>query len=1007
MNGNAAPPSRRARVVDMLRGIAPRSLWGALGLLATGLVVTVLLVLYTRADVEADAQHEFDFTCNEVRLSINARLGACAQLLRCGAALFDATASVERDEWRAFTQGLQLNRQLPGIQGLGFAQLIPREQLAQHVQTIRGKGFPDYQVKPAGERETYSAIIYLEPFSDRNLRAFGYDMLSEPVRRAAMERARDENTAALSGRVILVQETGQEVQAGTLMYVPVYRHGLPIETIEQRRAAIQGWAYSPYRMTDLMRGTLEAWDIKEKHRQLCLQIYDGEVLSKDTLLYDSQSAEDKAIAATARVIRLTPVDFAGRRWTLRFSQIGGLVSTPDYGRVWLVLSSGTIISLLLFGLMLSLLSTRVSARRMAERLTIELRASEAKYRLLIENSHDIIYTSTADGVFTFVSPAWTALLGHSLNQVVGQPFQQFVHPDDWAGCLAWLQKVLATGQQQEGVEYRVKHTAGSWRWHTSSAILLRDKAGVAVGFEGTARDITQRKQSEELLRQTTDRLSLATRVGGVGVWDYDVVNNRLVWDDQMFRLYGIARDQFAGAYEAWQAGLHPEDRQRGDAEFQMALRGEKEFDTEFWILWPDGTIRNIRALAIVQRDASGQPLRMIGTNWDITVQKRAEAELLETNTHLEAATARANEMAVRAELANATKSEFLANMSHEIRTPMNGVLGMIGLLLDTQLSTDQRRFAQTARTSGDTLLAIINDILDFSKIEARKLDLEILDFSLHNLLDDFATMMALRAHEKGLVLGCVVAPEVPSDLQGDPSRLRQILVNLAGNAIKFTIRGQVIIRVSLISETPSEVRLRFTVRDTGIGIPADKRGRLFTKFSQVDASTTRTYGGTGLGLAISKQLVELMGGEIGVESDPGEGSEFWFTVRLARTPAHDPAAAVSVFRDAGNEQAAPADLRGVRILIVDDIPINREIFQVLLKSWGLRPAEAADGPSALRALAQAKTDQDPFAIAILDMQMPGMDGESLGRAIKTDPNLRDTRLVMCTSLGQLLSLIHI
>ncbi|MCX6917119.1 MAG: ATP-binding protein, partial [Verrucomicrobia bacterium] len=398
-----------------------------------------------------------------------------------------------------------------------------------------------------------------------------------------------------------------------------------------------------------------------------------------------------------------------------------------------------------------------------------------------------------------------------------------------------------------------------------------------------------------------------------------------------------------------------------------------------------------------------QPLRVggsgVGRVWsfrDITERKRTEADLLHAKAQTQEllamsilSTARANEMAAQAERANAAKSEFLANMSHEIRTPMNGVLGMIGLLLDTHLSTDQRRFAQTARASGDTLLTLINDILDFSKIEARKLDLEILNFNLHNLLDDFAGMMALRAHEKGLVLGCLVASEVPSALRGDPGRLRQILVNLTDNAIKFTARGEVVIRVSLVAETPSEVRLRFAVCDHGIGIPADKLGRLFLKFSQVDASTTRTYGGTGLGLAISKQLAELMGGEIGVQSEPGQGSEFWFTVRLDKAPAAEPAATL-----------VPADLRGVRVLIVDDTRVNREIFMVLLNSWGMRPAEAADGLSALQALAQAKTDEDPFAIAILDMQMPGTDGKSLGRAIKTDDNLRDTRLVMCSSLGQ-------
>jgi len=265
-----------------------------------------------------------------------------------------------------------------------------------------------------------------------------------------------------------------------------------------------------------------------------------------------------------------------------------------------------------------------------------LRESEEKYRHLIENSHDIIYTLTAEGVFIFVSPAWTTLLGHPVTQVTGQSFQKFVHPDDIPGCMAWLQNVIGTGQRQEGVEYRVQHTNGSWYWHTSSAVPFKDETGKIVSFYGIARDITERKLAEEALRQLSDRLSLATRAGGVGIWDYDVVNNTLTWDDQMFALYGITREQFGGAYEAWQAGLHPEDKQRGDEEIQMALREEKEFDTEFRVLWPDGSIRNIRAFAIVQRDAGGKPLRMIGTNWDITERRRAEEEVIQTRRNYEA-----------------------------------------------------------------------------------------------------------------------------------------------------------------------------------------------------------------------------------------------------------------------------------------------------------------------------------------------------------------------------------
>jgi signal transduction histidine kinase/CheY-like chemotaxis protein len=389
----------------------------------------------------------------------------------------------------------------------------------------------------------------------------------------------------------------------------------------------------------------------------------------------------------------------------------------------------------------------------------------------------------------------------------------------------------------------------------------------------------------------------------------------------------------------------------------------------------------------VWREEETHLLRLLGDLFAGAIKrKESELALLATNRQLEESIELANRMALEAETANLSKSQFLANMSHEIRTPINGVIGMSSLLLSTNLNTEQSRFAETIRSSADSLLVIINDILDFSKIEAGKLDLESMDFNLPALMDELCDAFSFRAQEKGLELLLAISPRVPDRLRGDPARIRQILNNLINNAIKFTRKGEVVISVELEGIEARTAMVRFAVRDSGIGIPKEKIGQLFQPFTQVDSSTTRNFGGTGLGLSISKKLVEMMEGQIGVESVSGAGAMFWFTLRLELS---------------AELEIRPVELRQdlgmFKILVVDDNQTSRQFLSLMLNDLGCRFTEAKNGPSALQLLSESAAANDPFHVVLLDDFMPDVDGDELAMSIRVRPNISSVKLVLMVS----------
>ena len=1004
--------------------------WPALLLFVMGLGITGWLVRGVKSMDEAEAKLAFDFDCQRIQARVKERLRAHEQILRSGAAFFADTDGVTREEWHEFAARQNVSQQLPGIQGIGFAMWVPGAQLDAHVGAVRAEGFPEYRVWPEGEREVYTSIVFLEPFVDRNLRAFGYDMLTEPVRRAAMETARDEDQATLSGKVKLVQENGQDVQAGTLMYAPVYRMGAARATVAERRAAFIGWVYSPYRMNDLMAGVLDYGGLVSQ-KQIHLQIHDGATADPSTLLYDSDPRSNDSPQSETHWIQQASVNATGRQWLLEFSKIGPVHPMGSVS-VWLTMGGGGSISLLLAGLAISLANTRRNARTLAEHLTKDL-------------------------------------------------------------------------------------------------------------------------------RETSNRLSLAVQAGGVGIWDYDVVNNRLDWDEQMYRLYGITPAQFSGAYEAWQAGLHPDDRQRGDAEIQLALQSAKDFDTEFRVLWPDGTIRHIRGFADVERDAAGKPLRMIGTNWDITAQKLAEMELdrlariqagllhlatefvnipadrqdaaigkslatigqlvavdraylatydsargLMSSTHewcgpgippqiarqqslpiapiqdwvaihrrgdvlqipdmaalpqedplrqmlepigvrslvtlplmqdgiclgfigLEAmreqriwqaeeisllsvlaelyanfharATLERETLVLQGDLLKArdaahasavAKGLFLANMSHEIRTPLNSVLGYAQIMERECRDCPSRGRLKPITRSGEHLLRLTSDLLDMARADGQTIVLAAREFDFHQMLEDVQLMFVEPLLKQGVTLEVTRAPDVPQFINADLTKVQQILVNLIGNAVKFTARGGVRVSVALLGGAAAEgVTLVVDVDDTGCGIREDELERIFQVFEQAEYGI-KSGKGTGLGLPLSRRFAEALGGGITVTSSLGKGSRFHFTfnARLVRGPG-------PALPQREQVRCLAPEQTPCRLLVVDDEPENRDMLETMLTAVGFAVETVASAAQALERMRQA----GDVNLVLIDKNMPEMSGYEAIPHLRALPGGSQLPVLMVSASG--------
>ncbi len=836
------------------------------------------------------ARVEFDALVTRLSDSIQRRIIANAQVLRSVEGLFDASKGVSRNEFRSFVAAQHLEQNYPGIQGVGFAQLIRPSELAAHVARIRSEGFPRYELRPPGTRDIYSSIIYLEPFDWRNQRAFGYDMYSEPVRHKAMVRAAESGASALSGKVILVQETEQDVQAGVLLYVPIYSGTEQPTTVDERRRTILGWAYSPLRMKDMIQALLQS-EHADLAERIALRIHDGREVSAASLLFDS--GHEPANGGFVHVVE-RHITVAGQEWTLVARTLPGFrAGTTMRGERSLLVAELVIIWLAAV-LAITMIRSRLRVAAAMQQLALANHEIEQRRKWLqsvFDASSVAIFMVDPQGVITVANQRMAEMFGCTVEQLQGAEYVSLIHPGERESGRANMRRLLASEVKLVDVVRRYWRDDRTEFWGHLTGRRVSEGEGL-LGLVGVIDDITPRRAAEQALRESEERYRLIAENSSDVIWLMDLASQCFVYvSPSVERLRGwtaeeIMQQPLAAAVTAESGDLIRtgiEERMRRLAAGDLAARySVNEVDQPC----KDGRIVTTEVATTVLFDEQGKPSRLLGITRDITERKRVEAELEQHRNHLEKlVAARTEDLAAAldaAEAASRAKSVFLANMSHELHTPMNAIMGMTNLAL--RKITEPRIVEQLNKSldAARHLLALIDNVLDIANFEAGRVVLKPAPLSLARLVDDALQAQDAAAGAKGLTISAEIAPALPDALIGDAGRLKQILLNFLGNAVKFSERGEIRLVVSLVEERADDLMLRFEVADQGMGLTADARDRLFQLFSQGDEASTRTHGGTGLGLVIARRIARLMEGDVGVDSAEGKGSRFWVTVRLRR-----------------------------------------------------------------------------------------------------------------------------
>ena len=917
--------------------------WIAVAVGILGALITGLSYFTVHRSAHESDRLRFEQLTNNMGVSFNARLIDTTQALRTASVMASKVEEMDREMWVNYLAATGISAG-DGLSGLGFIERVPRAEIDAFEARIRSRGLPDYMADRAGTHDPLYLVAFLEPF-DLNAGALGIDIANGTTRRTAADEAMAENRVTMSRRINLI--VGETETPGFLLFYPTYRAGASIATEADRVAALQGWVYAAVKVDALVSPVEEAfWS------EVGFDVYEGTSSEDGRWLWSSSNplTLEPDHPAQARFTHTLHLDVIGQPWTMEARSRPGLRHDPAHVYAWFTLAVGGLVSGGLVLLTLRLTRSRTLALAEVQRATADLEvATEESRRLafVANQIHNAVVITDSNDCIEWCNEGFTRLTGWQMEEVVGRSPPSFLQgPDTDPETVKMVER-----KHQEGVPFEFEilnyRRDGTPFWVAVSSQPNLDVAGIRQGSLAILIDVSARKETELQMAGQEARMRLIFEASPVGLTlMHDHRTETRIVNPAFERLTGITAEK-ARQHLAVSNALHPDDRQawqayhdQVDAGTDLGRTVEVRFQPEKGrTVWVEYSLRHF----INPSDGGRQD---VTTLVDISALKQQAVDLISAKE--------------QAELASLTKSQFLAMMSHEIRTPMNGVIGMASLLLDSELNDEQRDCVQTITRSGSDLLTIINDILDFSKVEAGLLELETAEFNFTECVESAVDMLTLRAAEKGLELLLDIDPEIPAIAIGDSTRLRQILVNLVSNAVKFTEVGEVCLQVRLGRQTAAGYDLNFAVCDSGIGIAAKDIARLFDAFTQADASTTRRYGGTGLGLPICKRLVEIMGGDLECISELGRGTTVQFRLSF---PAVEGLVAPS---------SDSPDLTGLSALIAYRNPTGRRILSERLAVLGalVKGCESAEQVEPLW------RESGGFDLVIIDR---GFD-ESLGLA---------------------------